>query len=83
MGKSNGKTILAILTGVAIGTVIGAGVGILYAPRKGKKTRRRIRHSIVGTAYDASKWIKQSKDDLTKAVRVKKNAVDKNLEDAV
>lgn len=83
MGNSNGKTILALLTGAAIGTAIGAGAGILFAPRKGKKTRRRIRHSVVGTAYDASRWVKHSKDDLTKAVRDKKNAFDQKLEDTV
>lgn len=82
MENSNGKTILAILTGVAIGTAIGAGIGILYAPRKGKKTRRRIRHTVVGTAYDASNWIKHSKDNLTKAVHDKKNSFQK-LEDTV
>lgn len=83
MRNSNGKTVLALLTGALIGTVIGAGVGILFAPHKGKKTRRRIRHSVVGTAYDASKWIKHSKDDITKAVLDKKDAFEQKLEDTV
>ena len=83
MENRNGKTVVALLTGVTIGTVIGLGVGILFAPRSGRKTRRRIKHSVVDKAHDASKWIKHSKDDLTKTVRDKKDAFDQKLEDAV
>lgn len=69
MTNRNGKTALALLTGVVIGTTIGATLGILYAPYKGRKTRRKIRHAVVGTAYDVSKLVKQSKDEITKAVQ--------------
>ncbi len=69
MTNRNGKTALALLTGVVIGTTIGAILGILYAPYKGRKTRRKIRHAVVGTAYDVSKLVKQSKDEITKAVQ--------------
>ena len=31
-----------IMTGLAIGTVIGATIGMLFAPKKGKKTRAMI-----------------------------------------
>ena len=83
MENRNGKTVVALLTGATIGTVIGLGVGILFAPRKGKKTRKMIKHSVVGTAHDASKWIKNSKDDLAKTVRDKKEVFDQKLEDVV
>lgn len=83
MENRNGKIVLALVTGAVIGTAIGAGMGILFAPRKGSKTRRRIRHSVVGTSYDVSKWIKRSKDELTKTARDKKKEFDKKLGDAL
>ena len=38
MASNTGQTLLALLTGAAI----GAGIGILYAPDKGSKTRKQI-----------------------------------------
>lgn len=38
MASNTGQTLLALLTGAAI----GAGIGILYAPDKGSKTRSKI-----------------------------------------
>mgnify|MGYP002735436742 FL=1 len=69
MENRNGKMALALLTGAVIGTAIGAGLGVLFAPYKGKKTRRKIRHSIVGTAYDVSKSLKRSKEGIIKTVK--------------
>ncbi|HLW31567.1 MAG TPA: YtxH domain-containing protein [Aequorivita sp.] len=71
MENCNGKTAMALLTGAVIGTVIGAGIGILYAPYKGRKTRRKIRHAVVGTAYDVSNFVKHSKDEIAKTVKDK------------
>lgn len=40
--NDNGKTILALLAGAAI----GAGIGILFAPEKGSKTREKIKEGF-------------------------------------
>lgn len=71
MENRNGRMVIALITVAAIGTVIGAGMGILFAPRKGRKTRKKIRHAVVGTAYDVSNFVKHSKDEITKAVQDK------------
>ena len=42
MASNTGNTILALLTGAAI----GAGIGILFAPDKGTNTRRKIREGV-------------------------------------
>ena len=39
MSNNTGNTLLAILTGAAI----GAGIGILFAPDKGSKTREKMK----------------------------------------
>ncbi|MDI5888994.1 MAG: YtxH domain-containing protein [Flavobacterium sp.] len=39
MSNNTGNTLLALLTGAAI----GAGIGILFAPDKGSKTRGKIK----------------------------------------
>lgn len=38
MRSNTGETILALLTGA----ILGAGIGILYAPAKGSDTRKKI-----------------------------------------
>ena len=42
MSNSTGNTFLALLTGVAIGT----GIGILFAPDKGSKTREKMKEGF-------------------------------------
>jgi gas vesicle protein len=42
MSNSTGNTLLALITGVAI----GAGLGILLAPEKGSVTRKKIKNSF-------------------------------------
>jgi len=39
MANNTGNTILALLTG----TAVGVGLGLLYAPQSGKKTRKQLR----------------------------------------
>lgn len=78
MENKNGKILIAFLAGAAI----GVGMGILLAPHKGRKTRRKIRHSVVGTTYDVSNWLKHTTDELTKTAQEKKDAFEGHLEDA-
>lgn len=79
MESKNGKMLVAILAGAAI----GAGLGILYAPNKGSKTRGKIKHVVADTSEEISDWLKNAKDELTKTAYVKKEAFDRKLEDSV
>lgn len=42
MSNNAGNTLVAVLTGVAI----GAGIGILFAPDKGSKTREKLKEGF-------------------------------------
>lgn len=53
MSSSNNNSILALLAGAAI----GAGLGILFAPDKGSKTREKIKEGLDDLKDSAkSKW---------------------------
>lgn len=54
MSNNTGNTLLAILTGAAI----GAGIGILFAPDKGSNTRIKFREGLD----DATNGIKNKLD---------------------
>ena len=75
MSSKNGNSILAILAGAAI----GVGLGILFAPDKGSKTREKIKDGFDEAKDEAkTKWdaleeetkekFSKTKDDLKETV---------------
>ena len=70
MSNNTGNTIVAILVGAAI----GAGVGILFAPDKGSKTREKLKdgfddakHNLQDKYHDVSeKLIGKAKELIGK-----------------
>ncbi|SHF99839.1 Gas vesicle protein [Flavobacterium segetis] len=48
MSNNTGNTLVAVLAGIAI----GAGIGILYAPDKGSKTRRKVKDGFDDAKND-------------------------------
>lgn len=73
------NTIIKAATVFILGAAIGTGLGILVAPRKGSKTRRRIRHGVTDAGHDVSDWITDTKDDIVDAARDKKKAFDRKM----
>jgi len=43
MSNNTGNTLIALITGA----IVGAGVGLLYAPQSGKKTREQIKDEAL------------------------------------
>lgn len=60
-----------VITALAVGALIGAGIGILLAPDKGSRTRRRIMNSAQDLADD----LKDKISDEAKILRKKANHV--------
>lgn len=81
MENSNdtGKVILSLL----VGALAGAAVGILFAPYKGSKTRKRLMGSAQGLADDVKQKVKEEITALrAKATELELLAEDK-MQDVV
>lgn len=63
MSNNAGKSVVALLLGAAI----GAGVGILFAPEKGSKTREKIKDGFD----DAKDNLKHTFDDVSHQLKNK------------
>jgi gas vesicle protein len=57
---SAGNTMFALLTGAAIGAV----VGVLYAPDKGSNTRQKLKDGFEDAKADLKNQIENAKDQL-------------------
>lgn len=64
MSGRNSESILALLTGAAI----GVGLGILFAPDKGSKTREKIKTGFDDLKDEAKEKFSGSKEELKEAV---------------
>jgi hypothetical protein len=68
-----------VLLGLAAGTAIGVGLGILFAPDKGKNTREKIKDSVT----EKAEKLKEQIDRLTDTVREKSVELKGSLEEKV
>ena len=72
MAKSGSKVMLAALAGLAA----GIGVGMLLAPAKGSKTRKRLKKRIMGIAD-------MMEDDLSDRLNTFKSAFSKDKKEEI
>jgi gas vesicle protein len=62
---------MGIAKGLVLGIAIGAGIGLLYAPQAGKKTRKLLNRQVAGIkdrAEDLSDTVVKQAEDLTDAL---------------
>lgn len=79
MASNTGQTILALLTGAAI----GAGIGILYAPDKGSETRNKIDKERKRTQKKLNKQYHSTKSNLTEQAQKAKYNFQQKLDDTL
>lgn len=79
MESNTGQTLLALLTGAAI----GAGIGILYAPDSGKKTRKKIRKEAAKAQKQLAKQLKETQEVLGSKAKDTKINLEQKLEDTI
>ena len=79
MANSTGNTIVAILVGAAI----GAGIGILFAPDKGSKTRGKIKEGLDDAKHNLQDKYHDVSAKLLNKVLVSKDDIDGNYENIV
>lgn len=76
MSNRLGGTVLAVLAGVAV----GAGLGILFAPDEGKKTRKKIKKTFDESKEDLEDKIDELKKQVRSAVEKKKHDFEEGFE---
>jgi gas vesicle protein len=74
MSNNAGNTAIAVLTGAAI----GAGIGILFAPDKGSRTREKIKDGFE----DVKDNLKHKFEDVTHQLRNKFSGSKHDLEES-
>lgn len=73
MSSKNGNSILAILAGAAI----GVGLGILFAPDKGSKTREKLKDGFDDLKGEAkTKWDALEEDTKEKFSKTKDELIE-------
>ena len=68
-----------VLLGLAAGTAIGVGLGILFAPDKGKNTREKIKDSVS----EKAEKLKEQLEKLTENVKEKSAELKGSVEEKV
>jgi len=73
----------SVLQALLVGAAIGAGVGILYAPDKGSKTRKRIKKTLAEAQHDLSRQLEQVSDELSLVSRERKKEFEEQLDETL
>ena len=71
--------IAALLAG---GAVVGAGIGLLYAPQSGSETRRQVRHYAKRTRYEAIRVGRQVRAGVDRTIESGKAWLNRNGQQA-
>jgi gas vesicle protein len=79
MASNTGQTLLALLTGAAI----GAGIGILYAPESGKDTRQKISKESKKAQKRLNKQYKDTTSNLSSKAQKARLSFEQKLENTL
>lgn len=71
-----------ILVGLLSGAALGAAIGLLFAPKKGKDTRKKITETGDNYLQEAKSKFNEFADNLTNKVEAAKARTKANLSDS-
>lgn len=75
MNSNTGQTLLALITGA----VVGAGIGILYAPAKGEDTRKRISEEAQKAGERLKESVEETASNLSKKAQKAQSSFEEKL----
>jgi len=79
MASNTGQTLIALLTGAAI----GAGLGILYAPDKGSTTREKLSKEAKKAQKKLNKQIQETSHTLSERAQQAKYSFEQKLNETL
>jgi len=77
--NGTGKIVGALLLGATAGGIVGAALGILFAPEKGNKTRRKL----LAKGGDLTDSVKDMVMDLVEEVKREAGTVKNKVTEAI
>lgn len=80
---TNGRQAAKIAALIAGGAAVGAGLALLYAPRSGAETRRQLKHYAKKTQVQATRFGRELKGGVERAIERGKSFVAKKSEPRV
>lgn len=66
--SEEGKQVVKVAALVAGGAVVGAGLGLLFAPQSGEETRREISRYAKRTQIQATRWSRAIQSGVKEAM---------------
>ncbi|MEM0517449.1 MULTISPECIES: YtxH domain-containing protein [Aequorivita] len=79
MASNTGQTLLALITGAAI----GAGLGILYAPDKGSKTRDKLSKEAKKAQKQLNQQYQETTSNLTERAQKARVSFEQKLNETL
>lgn len=69
MQTNGNKNIGGFITGVVIGSILGSGIAILFAPMSGKKLRRKISNATDDLIEDVNEYVETGKEKAEELIK--------------
>jgi gas vesicle protein len=79
MSDSPANSLIALLAGIAI----GAGLGILFAPESGRKTRQKIKAGVEEYSDELQQQLQDLKNRVSSAVGAKSEQFQNTVDEAL